>query len=105
MIKSSTFYKNDLANMRLNIISSIDELITVGKALEIDINDGPIFQYVDDQFSEVVGRINTERMVAIIDSGSNMYDVPLVDLSTDLLLDILESIERGDYEVFESIEE
>jgi hypothetical protein len=89
---------------REEIISDIKIEMVANKAQQIDLDEGIIFNYIDDQTNEVIASINLDERV-FIDSFGDMDVVSLQDLSTDQLIAILEMIEMGKFEIDELIEE
>jgi hypothetical protein len=89
---------------REEIISDIKIEMVANKAQQIDLHEGIIFNYIDDQTNEVIASINLDERV-FIDSFGDMDVVSLQDLSTDQLIAILEMIEMGKFEIDELIEE
>lgn len=104
-MKLSTYLKKHLEQTRSLLIDTICEDIKIDGAAEIELNSPPIYQFIDDQSNEVVGRINAETQTALIDNGNDIWYIPLTDLTTDQLLYILELVEEKDYEIFEELEE
>jgi hypothetical protein len=89
---------------REEIISDIKIEMVANKAQQIDLHEGIIFNYIDDQTNEVIASINLDERV-FIDSFGDMDVVSLQDLLTDQLIAILEMIEMGKFEIDELIEE
>jgi len=66
------------------MIDVICELIEVENTNEIELNKEMLIHYVDDQFSEVLSRINTTRKVGIVTyMNDDVREIPLNDLSFD----------------------
>jgi hypothetical protein len=76
----------------------------LNNAQEINLHNGIIFNYIDDQMNEVIGGVTLDERV-FIDSGIDMDTVSLQDLSTDQLICLLQMIEEKEFEVEEMIEE
>ena len=101
--KANRHYLRIMAQ-REEIISDIKIEMVANKAQQIDLDEGIIFNYIDDQTNEVIASINLDERV-FIDSFGDMDVVSLQDLSTDQLIAILEMIEMGKFEIDELIEE
>lgn len=97
-------YKEQLGTLRQDIIKDIVKGCLGKGILEIELHNPLIYQYVDDQTNEVIGRINIEQQVAVIDDSYNMYNVKLDKLSLDILLGLLCEFEQGNYKVWEVID-
>jgi hypothetical protein len=97
-------YKNQLATLKVDIISDVVKGCLSNGILEFELHNPLIYQYVDDQTNEVIGRINIEQQVAVIDDSFNMYNVKLDKLSLDILIELLCEFEQGRYKVWEVID-
>jgi hypothetical protein len=97
-------YKKQLDTLKEDIIKDVVKSCLGKGILEIELHHPLIYQYIDDQTNEVIGRVNIEQQVAVIDDSYNMYNVKLDDLSLDILLGLLGEFEQGNYEVWEVID-
>ena len=89
---------------RDEIIEDIKTEMILNKAQQINLDEGIIFNYIDDQTNDVISSIALDERV-FIDSGFDTDVVSLQDLSTDQLIMILEMIEMGKFEIDELIGE
>jgi hypothetical protein len=98
-------YYNELQNLRKGIVADISELLHKERAIDVQLHNPIIYNYIDEQFNEVISRVNPETDSVQIDTGSDDYWVEMSELSTDQLLGILGAVEGGDYEIWEEFEE
>lgn len=70
---------------------------------EIRLPTAIMYQYIDDQFSEVIASVSTNEKEAIIDDNTSDYRIELSDLNTNVLVKVVEELES--LETFEEIEE
>lgn len=91
-------------DMKADIINDINTLLIKEKANEIELHTGLVYNYIDDQTSEVIKRINIQDGNVQVDCGTNDYYVKLNHLSLELLLAILSNIEIGSYEIWADFE-
>ena len=102
-MKISEIVQKDLANLRIRVIDEIEELVTKAEAYEIHLDNPVMFQYIDEQISEVICNVRPCNESVTIDTGENEYELPIKDLSLDLLVVILEEVENGHFSVWEDI--
>ena len=98
------YHNQRIVNHRQEIIEDIKTEMISNNAQEINLHNGIIFNYIDDQMNEVIGGVTLDERV-FIDSGIDMDTVSLQDLSTDQLICLLQMIEEKEFEVEEMIEE
>jgi hypothetical protein len=98
------YHNQRIVNHRQEIIEDIKTEMIRNNAQEINLHNGIIFNYIDDQMNEVIGGVTLDERV-FIDSGVDMDTISLQDLSTDQLICVLQMIEEKDFEVEEMIEE
>jgi hypothetical protein len=98
------YHNQRIVNHRQEIIEDIKNEMIRNNAQEINLHNGIIFNYIDDQMNEVIGGVTLDERV-FIDSGVDMDTISLQDLSTDQLICVLQMIEEKDFEVEEMIEE
>lgn len=98
------FYKQQLNSLNLDIIKDITATLKKENAVEIAFNRQILHAYIDDQTNEVIGRLNIEDRVVLIDSGMYIYRLAFERLTLDELLSILGEVESGNYEIWETIE-
>ncbi len=79
------------------------ELLKNG-ADEVNLNQGILHQFVDDQFSEVISTIKSNGAV-VVDTGMDGYTMKFSELSTDQLICVLEAVEKNEFEIIEEVEE
>lgn len=60
----------------------------------IQLPTGYIHQYIDDQTNEVINGIDTERDCFVLDSGYNVSEIDIEDVSTPTLIRIIEDLEN-----------
>ena len=83
-MKLFSFLNRHFSETRKLMIDVICELIEVENTNEIELNKEMLIHYVDDQFSEVLSRINTTRKVGIVTyMNDDVREIPLNDLSFD----------------------
>ena len=98
------YHNQRIVNHRQEIIEDIKTEMIINNAQEINLHNGIIFNYIDDQMNEVIGGVTLDERV-FIDSGVDMDTISLQDLSTDQLICLLQMIEEKEFEVEEMIEE
>jgi hypothetical protein len=98
-------YQNQLDKIKADVINDLVIGCLSAGALEIEFHNPLIYQYIDDQTNEVIGRINIEQHVAVIDDTYHISSVKLDKLSLDILLNLLQEFEQGNYEVWEVVSE
>lgn len=98
------YHNQRIVNHRQEIIEDIKTEMIRNNAQEINLHNGIIFNYIDDQMNEVIGGVTLDERV-FIDSGVDMDTISLQDLSTDQLICLLQMIEEKEFEVEEMIEE
>jgi len=98
------YHNQRIVNHRQEIIEDIKTEMIINNAQEINLHNGIIFNYIDDQMNEVIGGVTLDERV-FIDSGVDMDTISLQDLSTDQLICVLQMIEEKEFEVEEMIEE
>jgi hypothetical protein len=98
------YHNQRIVNHRQEIIEDIKTQMILNNAQEINLHNGIIFNYIDDQMNEVIGGVTLDERV-FIDSGVDMDTISLQDLSTDQLICVLQMIEEKEFEVEEMIEE
>ena len=60
---------------------------------EIRLETPPMYQYIDDQFSQVVGGIRTDGETAVIDTGDSDFREDINNFGLELKIAILEELE------------
>ncbi len=103
MLKSSE-HKHTVATVRENIIKDIFLKMDEERAEVILLDNGIIYNYIDDQFNEVVSRVNSQTRKVEIDDNHSGYFVDIETLSTEMLIEILENLEDGSFTVDEENE-
>ena len=98
------YHNQRIVNHRQEIIEDIKTEMIRNNAQEINLHNGIIFNYIDDQMNEVIAGVTLDERV-FIDSGVDMDTISLQDLSTDQLICVLQMIEEKEFEVEEMIEE
>lgn len=98
------YHNQRIVNHRQEIIEDIKYEMIRKNAQEINLHNGIIFNYIDDQMNEVIAGVTLDERV-FIDSGVDMDTISLQDLSTDQLICVLQMIEEDSFEVEELIEE
>lgn len=98
------YHNQRIVNHRQEIIEDIKTEMIINNAQEINLHNGIIFNYIDDQMNEVIAGVTLDERV-FIDSGVDMDTISLQDLSTDQLICVLQMIEEKEFEVEEMIEE
>lgn len=98
------YHNQRIVNHRQEIIEDIKTQMILNNAQEINLHNGIIFNYIDDQMNEVIAGVTLDERV-FIDSGVDMDTISLQDLSTDQLICVLQMIEEKEFEVEEMIEE
>lgn len=73
-----------------------------GEYSHINLHNPVLYQSIDDQLSEVIGGVSLTNTKAIIDDNSNEYEMELVDINTNTLIEIVSELEG--FETFEDIE-
>jgi hypothetical protein len=61
---------------------------------EIRLETPPMYQYIDDQFSQVVGGIMTDGEIAVIDTGDDEFKESIDSFGLELKIAILEELEK-----------
>ena len=98
------FYKQQLNSLNLDIVKDITATLRKENAVEIEFDRPMIHAYINDQTNEVIGRLNIENKVVLIDSGTYIYRLALERLTLDELLAMLGEVESGNYEIWEQVE-
>ena len=98
-------YEKAFLDLKVDVINDIKTRLINEKASEIELHNGIIFQHIDDQFSEIIKRVDVEVGTVSIDTGDDYYSVKFDDLTLDQLLGILREIETGGYNVWAEFEE
>jgi hypothetical protein len=98
------YHNQRIVNHRQEIIEDIKIEMISNNAQQINLKNGIIFNYIDEQTNDVIGGITLDELV-FIDSDTDMDTVSLQDLSTDQLICVLQMIEEKQFEVGEMIEE
>jgi hypothetical protein len=98
------YHNQRIVNHRQEIIEDIKIEMISNNAQQINLKNGIIFNYIDEQTNDVIGGITLDELV-FIDSDTDMDTVSLQDLSTDQLICVLQMIEEKRFEVGEMIEE
>lgn len=103
MLVSSIDVRNLLSGIRLDLVDTVCELIKQKGANEIKINEPLCYQFIDDQANQSIDRVNAEQRSVEIDAAGfgEDYTLKLNELSTDMLLDILDVIEEDNFEIWE----
>lgn len=97
-------YRKQLDSLREDIIQHLIKGCLNEKALEIEFHNPIVHAYIDDQTNEVIGRLNIEQKVVVIDSGFEVRWLSLDRLTLDELLSLFGEFEQGNYEVWEVID-
>ena len=103
-MNKAQIHNKRIVDHRQEIIEDIKTEMIVNNAQQINLHNGIIFNYIDDQMNEVIGGATLDEKV-FIDSGHDMDTVSMQDLSTDQLICLLEMVENKEFEVDELIEE
>jgi hypothetical protein len=96
-------YLKQLSDIRETLISDVKNEILKNNAVEIDLDNPIMFNFIDDQSSEVIARVTSTGNV-ITDTGYDMKTIPFIDVPTEILILILEAIETGSFVVWEERE-
>lgn len=97
-------FKQSYIDLKQGIISDITHSLIKENAAEIELHNGIIHNFIDDQLNEVIKRVNVETASVTVDTGVDSYNTELSELSIDELLAILQLVEKGEYEVWEVFE-
>jgi hypothetical protein len=97
------YHNQRIVNHRQEIIEDIKIEMISNNAQEINLHNGIIFNYIDDQMHEVIGGVTLDERV-FIDSDNGMDTISLQDLSTDQLICVLQMIEEKRFGVEEMFE-
>lgn len=97
-------YINRIKLLREELSNDIKTELFKNNAVEVNLNQGILHQYVDDQFSEVISTIKTNGTV-VVDTGMDSYTMNFSELSTDQLICVLEAVEKNEFEVIEEVEQ
>ena len=98
-------YRQAYLDLRLDVITEINHKLIKENATEIELHNGIVHVWVNDQHNEVIKRINVESGSVQIDTGHDSYWIEYSELSLDELLAILQLLEAGSYEVWETFED
>lgn len=98
-------YRQAYLDLRLDVITEINHKLIKENATEIELHNGIVHVWVNDQHNEVIKRINVESGSVQIDTGHDSYWIEYSELLLDELLAMLQLIESGSYEVWESFED
>lgn len=96
-----SFITKHFNETRKLMINSICEHIEIEKAREIELDSNIVYQYIDDQESVIISRINSENKTVILTDGVNDTVLELDELSFDQILCVLGEIEQNKYSVYE----
>lgn len=97
-------YKQAFLDLKQDVIEDIKRKLISDNAVEVQLHNPIIHNWIDDQMNEVVSRVNVETASVQVDTGHDDYNTELTELSLDMLLAILEAVETGSYEVWEEFE-
>jgi hypothetical protein len=98
-------YEKAFFDLKADVINQIKSDLIKEQASEIQLHHGIIFQHIDDQFSEIIKRVNIEVGNVSVDTGDDYYSVQFNNLTLDQLLSILCEVEQGNYDVWAEFEE
>lgn len=96
-------YTQEYIILKDSIIKDIFSLLEEANAVNISLNTGIIYKFIDDQTYEVLKEIDYDTHSVVIDGGTYDYRMPIYEIEVDILLAILKGIESEDYEIFEEL--
>lgn len=83
------------------MIDSICEHIEIEKAREVELDSNIVYQYIDDQESIIISRINVENKTVVLTDGVTDTVIEINELSFDQILLLLGEIEKNKYSIYE----
>lgn len=95
--------KSKLKQLRADLIEKINGYLIDEKNVELTITKKVpiVFDTVDEQYDHIVCGIKTNCIVIDDNFQGDYYDVSFKDVNNDLLLKILEALEKKQFEVYE----
>ena len=94
---SSKEVKAKLADIREDLIKEIKNYLTAYKCKELELTNTIVYATVDDQFDHTVYKINKKGAVMDDSLQADTYDVIYKDITNEILIKILESLEKGKF--------
>jgi hypothetical protein len=99
-------YQKQLDKIKADVIYDLVTGCLSAGALEIQLYHPLVYRDFDgNQVNEVITRINIEQQVALIDDSFDISSIKLDKLSLDILLNLLQEFEEGNYEIWEVVAE
>lgn len=96
--------KAKFADARKHLVDNITHFLERNKANELEITKTIVYATVDEQYDHVIYKIKKDGIVVEDTLQSDHYDVNYEDISNDILIELLETLEKGKYKVFEDAE-
>ena len=94
-------FKNQYNALRSNVINCIKAYLVINKAKEIALdNTPPIVYYMDGDNEEIITNVN-ETGVKTTNYGDFIQSIEFENLSTGVLIEILDAIEKDDFDIVE----
>lgn len=94
-------YNKQIEELKETILGELKSTLKNKDIIEISLNNPPIYQYIDEQYNQVIYSINSNTEKFGIDDGMDVYWKPLTDLSIEQLAYILDEVENENYEIEE----
>lgn len=112
-MKLSEVIKKNLEDAKIAVINGINAILrkieACGVEPEVDLHElkGPtiVFREIGDQFSDAVSKVKIDSIeVDSVNAGED-FDVPFEELSTEMLIAVLEVLEDNLDEIFNTAKE